>query len=684
MGNKRVLSCLLAVVMMVMTVLPYGGTGQADAKAKKITLNKKKLTLKVGKTFKLKVKGTKKKVVWKSSKKKVATVNKKGLVRAKKKGTAKITAKVAGKKLKCTVTVKKKTTSKTTKKPEATKNPGTAAATQAPTAVPTPTPDLTEETEGMVFSKKAGVYDKGFDLTIEAEPGTEIYYTTDGSVPTTSSTKYAGSIAIENRNGKPNVLASEENVKKMNINGSGYDYVPSADEVAKCTVLRILTVGADGTKKTVTKTYFVGNDVKNKYKGAHVMSMVIDPKDLLDPETGIHVLGNIYDEWKTGDGKGIAGTNAYWSYEGNYTQKGKKWERPAVISYLNTETGNFEFTEGVGVRLHGGASRMYGQKSFNLYFREDYGNKNLKYALIPGDVDAEGNQIEKYKSFMLRNGGNDTELSKIRDVFNQDCLTGRAYGVQAATPCVLFLNGEYWGLYNLTEKYSNKSIENNYGVKDDNVVIFKEGELDEGEDGDEALYGDLWSYAEKDFTDNAVYEDFCEIMDIDSFADFYATEIYIANQDFNPEKNYEIWRSRNVEENNPYGDTKWRYLLYDTEYSMGLYGSSNANTNSFSTVLKDDALFAAVMKNKDFQEKFLTALKEIGSENFDPYTCAMKLKDYYALYRPLLSDFFLRFYGPGDWRNLNQLDSQVDSILGFVTNRYNYIVPRVEKWCESN
>ena len=93
----------LLVFAMLITVLP-GGT--AALAAKKPKLNKKKATISVGKTVKLKLKGTTKKVKWSSNKKKIATVNKKGLVKGKKAGTAKITAKCAGKKYTCKVTVK--------------------------------------------------------------------------------------------------------------------------------------------------------------------------------------------------------------------------------------------------------------------------------------------------------------------------------------------------------------------------------------------------------------------------------------------------------------------------------------------------------------------------------------------------------------------------------------------------
>ena len=75
------------------------------ANAAKVKLNKKSLTLTVGKTYKLKVKGTKKKVKWSSSNKKVASVNKKGKVTAKKAGKVTITAKIGKKKYKCKVTV---------------------------------------------------------------------------------------------------------------------------------------------------------------------------------------------------------------------------------------------------------------------------------------------------------------------------------------------------------------------------------------------------------------------------------------------------------------------------------------------------------------------------------------------------------------------------------------------------
>lgn len=756
-GNKwKATALLLAAALILPAVSPVS----AGAK-KKLALNRKKVTLTVGKSYVLKVKGTKKKVRWSTSKKKVAVVSKKGKVTAKKQGIAKIKAKIKGRSqtLVCKVTVKKKTGEKHSENRPVTDMPqkpdkdmpsqvpddtpagdgrepvstpdGTETMTPDQSADPsqkpvgeTPVPsdqpgsDMTEKPPGPSetaapdpiadadpvpdeffqilqpeyetgtpecpeLSADSGVYGKAFMLGMKSQPGTKIYYTTDGSIPTAENgILYTDAFVVADRNGMPNVLTAAANIKKMYISGSGYDYVPQADEVAKCTVIRAAAVSPDQqVSDVVTRSFFIGNDVKKKYAGATVASLVIDPNDLLNAETGIHVLGNIYNEWsKTSEAQQIIWGGQYWDYEGNYTQSGRDWERLAFMDYLDADREAIEFSIPVGIRVRGGASRMYGQKGFNLYLREEYGQKNLKYPLIPGDLDTEGQQIKKYKSFMLRNGGNDTEYSKIRDVFTQSMVGDRNYSVQAARPCVLFINGEYWGLYNLTEKYSDNSIENKYGVDKDNVIVFKEDEMDEGQDGDEILYQELWSYAEKDFTDDAVYEAFCKIMDIDSFADYYATEIYIANKDWNPEKNYMLWRARTLDQTNPYADGKWRYMLYDTEYAMGMYNNWDtlANYDSFSGAISQDALFAAVIKNKEFQQKFLNAIKEIGSKNFAPEACEKKLKELESTYKPLMDDFYTRFFGKDTW-NRSQFDKAVNAIKEFVGKRYPYIISYVEK-----
>lgn len=93
------LLCFLLLLTQLSTV--------PESHAAKIKLSKKKLTLTVGDTCRLKLKGTSKKAKWTSSKKKIATVSAAGKVKAKKKGKTTITAKLSGKTYTCQVTVKK-------------------------------------------------------------------------------------------------------------------------------------------------------------------------------------------------------------------------------------------------------------------------------------------------------------------------------------------------------------------------------------------------------------------------------------------------------------------------------------------------------------------------------------------------------------------------------------------------
>lgn len=141
MSNKKYRNHFLAASLIFgLSFSMIAETSITDAAHR---LNKGKVSLRIGTSYKLKVKGRKRTVTWRSSKKKIATVSKKGKVTAKKAGTATITAKIGKKRLRCQVTVIKPsagttTTPVTTQKPAVTQKP-TVAATPVPTIKPTPT-----------------------------------------------------------------------------------------------------------------------------------------------------------------------------------------------------------------------------------------------------------------------------------------------------------------------------------------------------------------------------------------------------------------------------------------------------------------------------------------------------------------------------------------------------------------
>lgn len=263
-------------------------------------------------------------------------------------------------------------------------------------------PALAAETEtaavaAPVFSHESGNYKNAFELTLSAEEGTTIYYSTDGSNPVPEKLRneaesadtalvfkynHDEKISIHDRTGEENVLATETNSLKF---AQLKSFSASKDNVAKSTVIRAMAVDADGNRSPiVTKTYFVGTNLTTRYSGLPVFSMVTDPANLMDDDIGIFVTGN----------------------HENYSQHGRDWEREAYIDFYN-DNGEVDFSSNIGIRVHGGYTRQYPQKSLNVYFREEYGQKNLKYELIPGATNHEGtSKTKKYKGFMLRNGGN--------------------------------------------------------------------------------------------------------------------------------------------------------------------------------------------------------------------------------------------------------------------------------------
>lgn len=542
----------------------------------------------------------------------------------------------------------------------------------------------------VTFSKESGYYSQSFSLTLAAPSGYTVYYTTDCSNPVpggTNTKKYSGAISIANKKNTKMVLSSSSNSGKYT--DSGYANVPSESELDRASVIRAVAV-SDSTgeaSQISTRTYFVGNNIKSSYNGCAVMSIVTDSANLLDGSNGIYVLGDNY-------------YNSYDIKDANFMQKGRDWERPAYMEFFNGDN-TADISQGVGIRIHGGYSRRNQQKSFNIYFRADYdyGTKNLKgYELIPGSNTiysdkSEGSvPITKYANVMLRNGGNDVDITKFQDVFIQSMLTDKNFTTQYSRPCMLYLNGEYWGLYNLTEKYSDKYLEEKFGVDNNNVIVYKDLEIDEGEalDPDGKELADLMALGSLDMTQAANYQKFQDMVDIDSYVDYYAAELYINNNDWwsgcnedTPHNNIQFWKVADTSAesaSNPYADGRWRYMLYDTEWSMGIYNSNEAGARYDSIKnhaigadnnYNGDPVFRALIKNTDFQERLTNAILDIRNWNFEYERASKAIDEFAGIYTPLMSKNSVRW-------NVGNVSSGVRTMKNFLRDREDYVFEMLE------
>jgi hypothetical protein len=530
------------------------------------------------------------------------------------------------------------------------------------------------------FSDETGFYGSAFDLTLTPADGTTVYYTTDTEEPDVDSLVYTTPISIIDRKNEQTGLFQTTEL----VYGDA-EYIPTGENVPKGTVVRTFSFDKeDGNiSDSVAKTYFVGLDQAD-YNNVPVISIVGNPGDFFDYEDGIFVLGKSFDDYYKNH---YIPVGQDWTIVGNYSQRGKEWEREIQFDFIEGDNV-FGFSENLGVRVMGNASRTYSQKSMKLYARSDYGAKNVKYDLLP-DLVASGDgttQIEKFNTFILRNGANDADFAKLRDPFIQELVEDRSFDTQDSRPVVVFLNGEYWGLYSLIQDYDDKYVENHYGVPEDEVIVIENESVDNGEKEDLQLYKNLTNFAKNnDLSVAANYAQISEMMDIQNFAEYMCAEIFISNADWvNNYNNQRYWRSRTIDPTNKWMDGKWRWMMYDTEYSLGLYGNPDTSytNDSLRIALQYSPLLNSLCKNAEFKQYFADTMEDMLANEFSVENSTNLLNQMRNEYEPLILDNIMR-WGP-QWIMddeakkgiplMNTFETNLDTIEEFLRNRKATIV----------
>ena len=516
---------------------------------------------------------------------------------------------------------------------------------------------LPEPVQAPSFSKNSGFYDNEFELEINVPEGCTVYYTLDGNTPTDKSQKYSGAFTVSDASNNPNYYAAIEDTSAIS------EYLPDF-LVDKGTVVRAVAYDSDGRcSSAATATYFVGLGDKKGLQNVSVISMTTDESNLFDYDTGIYTKGKAFYDWKSTMTEAEYQEVPYWKHQANYYLKGKEMERPATIEYFDSEH-NFVFSQNVGIRVRGGASRSCLQKSFNIYARKEYsGTDKFPIPLFDG--------VSYTSVFMLRNGGNDTDIMKFRDSIIQWQAMGTDAISQQTYPCVLFLNGEYWGIYLLQEKYSSDFFENHYGVKSEDVVALKfvvnmkadEEALDE--------YNELCNFAKsRDLSQTRYYDVVCRKIDIDNFIDYFCIQMIIGNSDW-PHNNYFLWKTKVKDKNNPYADGRWRWALFDTESSTNLGSSQSQTQDCFFRSHRND-LFMALIENEEFRQKLTIAMMDLLNENYSYENIKEIADEYYDNYKYAMVDYYRRFVSTTN-STATVFRSRIAVFEKFFSTRYQYV-----------
>lgn len=530
-----------------------------------------------------------------------------------------------------------------------------------------------------VFSQTAGFKNAAFDLAItHPEPGVRIRYTLDGSDPQDDNTTrdfkyknkynddgthpdvggvgegwsienyrtnlYAGTIRIDDRTSANNKISR----KTSSIT---YDpgYLPT-EKIYKGTVVRA-KVFKDGftPSETVTRTFFVNPSGITKYS-VPVVAVTAPETSFFDYDTGIYTPGITFDQFRR-DNPGLP---AGFCSIGNFSNSGDLWERPATIEFFNNNS--LILSQESAFRIHGGCSRSVPQKTLRLYSSTEF-----NFAVFPEAP------TRFPKRLLLRNSGNDNSSTLFRDSYFQKLVGNLSFDTQLSRPAVVFLNSEYWGIQNITERYDKYYLEKKYGVNRDNVDLI-DVEGIEVEEGDAVKYNELMAFVNANSLTTPVnYAAIKTMIDLENFTDYQIAEIFSANTDW-PHKNTRLWRNKvnyNPDANVPHGsDGRWRWMLYDTDIALGLNVGANANSiPNARTGGAPSAILNKLLDNAEYKTYFINRVADLLNSTFLPSRSVTLLNATKALYEPLIDEHLARWKSPVNRAFWNQSINEMATFL---------------------
>ena len=454
-------------------------------------------------------------------------------------------------------------------------------------AEPTPGAQNGKGYEGITqlpaFSVTPGIYDNAVTVAITAGEGETIRYTTDCTTPNASSEVYSGELSI------------------------------SKNSVIRAAAFRDGYLSGD----VATATYLFRSDGVNH--ALPVVTLVTDPDNLWNSKTGIYATGDQFDPDAASYADTLKSATYYQAKFATEEQVDTIWEKPAAFSLFD-DNGRQVFTQNVGIRIAGSFGRGRAQKGFNVIARKEYGKGSMEYPFF------ENRPYKEYKAVVLRAGAQDQNRSKIRDELASGLLEGTDINIlyQAYRPTVLYLNGEYWGVYFLKEKRNRFFVAQHENTENNVDLAIGKG-FKQRTYGDNSDWVSLYEYATShDLSSSDAYNYVAERMDVDSFRDYMIAEIYNGNTDT---YNFQYYRLKGG---------KWKFIFYDFCWGFQSPGHETLAFRMGKTPsdVCSAKLFAAMLQNKGWRDSFCRRFAELLNTAFAPERVSALIEELYGYVEP--------------------------------------------------
>ena len=463
------------------------------------------------------------------------------------------------------------------------------------------------------FSLPHGLYDKSsISVTITpTDASAAVYYTTDGSTPTTANTRYTAPLTLD----KTTLLRAVEVIdgKSSAITTSSYILVTSVlnqpnnpegypAEWGRYTQISGTAIADYEMDSEMTNDPVLRPKIIEGLKQIPILSVVTDKDNLFshenNPETGgIYIF--------TGPPVG--------------DNTGNGWTRQCSAELFGGAQ-NHDFTVDCGLKLHGGHGRLAEKNpkhSFRLQFKEQYGAKSLKYALFGKD------EPQKFDQLVLRchfgnswqhwGEGNRQKAQYTRDVWARRMQQKISHVGVNALYVHLFLNGMYWGLYNIAERVDDTFGKEHFGGKKGDYDVIKieeeggnhieasEGTLDAWNEMVETVYAVAGSISGQ--SPEAAYEKLDTLLDKDNFIDYMIINQYAGNTDWDHHNWYAIRRNNNKE--------GFKFLCWDSEIIF-----DNPNENVVTKLNgAPTTIFNLLLTNDDFARRYVKRAGELLADD---------------------------------------------------------------------
>lgn len=469
------------------------------------------------------------------------------------------------------------------------------------------------------FSVEPGLYYTTQYVEILVPEGTQVFYTTDGSVPTQASTPYTAGTRLE-LNQYANVLRA-----------------------------RAFSTGLTQPSEILTGTWFV-----NVYHALPVVSIVTDPDNLWDEERGLLSVGP--------DVVKVAGKLPFKNtvYR-KLKDAGVKYE---CYVEMYDDSNNRIISQGAEFCLMGAYSLDMPQKSFRFTAKSAYGPKTFEAKLF------EDRNYTEYKCFVLRNSGNDCMFTRMADGFQNRLIDkcGGTIAHQAWKPYSVYLNGIYWGHMNLRERADRFMVAQFEGLTleeaDEMDLLQASGSVKFGSNKEyKAMVKKIKAGNPAQNADDLQY--ILDNVDVDNLFEYLSFEMFFGNSDIGNTRFYRLKRE----------GSKWKWLLYDLDY--GMFSSSFNSPWSYTKPKGmgdqkiDNTIFLKLLSVPEYKERYLTKFGEIF-QKLTTRTMLDELEDTLKIIEPEMKNHWARWGEENDKMVISDVPVTSDGA-------YRYWEKRVER-----